>query len=162
MENAKIEALILKHRPSTPKTPDEADLTGTGSNPNDKEGTDKVQPSYKKATKSNQIKSSEDKAIKTKYTKPDPLLGDPTGKAKENTKKPKPKDPINKIDEDDIHMYKFVFQGLPNPPDLEGVDEDRLIALQQNVKEQLRKRDREREKEILLRGYKNLKRHLIS
>ena len=69
-------------------------------------------------------------------TKLDPLLGDPTGKPKKNTMKPKAKNPTNKIDEDDIHTYEFIFQGLPNPPDWEGVDEDRLIALQWNVQEQ--------------------------
>ena len=52
-EKAKIEALIQKHRPSIPKTLDEVDLMGTGSNPNDIEGPKKVQPPYKKATKPN-------------------------------------------------------------------------------------------------------------
>ena len=91
IEKAKIEALILKHRPSIPETHDEVDLMGTGSNPDDKEGPDKVQPSYKKATKCNQIKSSKDKAAKLNDTKSDPLLGDPIGKPKKNTKKPKAK-----------------------------------------------------------------------
>ena len=34
-------------------------------------------------------------------------------------------------------MYEFAFEGLPNPPDLEGMDEDRLFELQRNVQEQL-------------------------
>ena len=151
IEKAKIEVLILKHRPNKPQTPDEVDLMGIGSNPNDKEGLDNVQPPYKKATKSNQIKSSKDKAAKSNQTKQDPLLGDPISKLKKNTKKPKVKNPTNKIDEDDICVYKFVFQGLPNPPDLEGVDEDRLMAIQRNVQEQLRKRDKERERNITKR-----------
>ena len=40
---------------------------------------------------------------------------------------------------------------MPNPPDLEGVDEDRLMAIQRNVQEQLRKRDKEREINITKR-----------
>ena len=88
-------------------------------------------------------------------------MGYPIGKPKKNTKKSKVNKPTEKINEDDIHVYEFVFQGLPNPSDLEGVDEDRLMAIQRNVQEQLRKRDKEREKEILQKGYKNSKRHLI-
>ena len=37
---------------------------------------------------------------------------------------------------------------LPEPPKLEGVDEDRLRDLQNAVQEQLRKRDEERERNI--------------
>ena len=48
-------------------------------------------------------------------------------------------------------MYEFVFKGLPNPTDLEGMDEDRLFELQRNVQEQLRKRDEERERNITKR-----------
>ena len=48
-------------------------------------------------------------------------------------------------------MYEFIFEGLPNPPDLEGVDEERLFALQRNVQEQLQKRDEERERNITKR-----------
>ena len=51
----------------------------------------------------------------------------------------------------DIEIYEFVFKGLPNPPDLEGMDEDRLFELQQNVQEQLHKRDEERERNITKR-----------
>ena len=55
IEKAKIEALIEKHRPRTPKTPDEV---GTGKNAKDKgqEGTKKGKTPYKKATKDIQIK----------------------------------------------------------------------------------------------------------
>ena len=51
----------------------------------------------------------------------------------------------------DIVIYEFVFKGLPNPPDLEGMDEDRLFELQRNVQEQLHKRDEERERNITKR-----------
>ena len=34
LEKAQIEALIEKHRPHTPKTPDEVNTSGTGKNAN--------------------------------------------------------------------------------------------------------------------------------
>ena len=45
----------------------------------------------------------------------------------------------------------MVFEGLPNLPDLEGVDEDRLFEIQRNVQEQLCERDEERERNITKR-----------
>ena len=44
-----------------------------------------AQPSYKKATKASQIKSSQNKGAKPNKDRPDALLGDPIV----NTKKPK-------------------------------------------------------------------------
>ena len=43
LEKAKIEALVEKHRPHTPKTPDEVNTSGTGKNAkaDDQEGTEK-------------------------------------------------------------------------------------------------------------------------
>ena len=57
-EKAQIEALIEKHRPRTPKTPDEVSTLGTGKNANvdGQEGTKKEKPPYKKAAKDIQIK----------------------------------------------------------------------------------------------------------
>ena len=48
-EKAQIEALIEKHRPCTPKTPDEVNTSGTGKNANTdgQEGTEKVKPPHK-------------------------------------------------------------------------------------------------------------------
>ena len=45
-EKAQIEALIEKHRPHTPKMPDEVNTLGTGKNANTdgQEGTEKVNP----------------------------------------------------------------------------------------------------------------------
>ena len=53
IEKAQIEALIEKHRLHTPKTPDEVNKLGTGKNAIEKgqEGTEKVNPHIKKATK---------------------------------------------------------------------------------------------------------------
>ena len=60
LEKAQIEALIVKHKPHTPKTPGEVNTSGTGKNANidDQEGTEKVKPPNKKATKDSQIKMS--------------------------------------------------------------------------------------------------------
>ena len=91
LENAKISALIDKHRPCTPNTPNEVNILGTGINAdiNDKEGTEKAQPPYKKATKASQIKSSHNKGTKPNKDMADALLGDPTVNTKKNTKKAK-------------------------------------------------------------------------
>ena len=66
MEKAQIEALIEKHRPRTLKTPDEVNTLGTGKNANTdcQEGTEKVKPPHKKATKASQIKTSKVRVIK--------------------------------------------------------------------------------------------------
>ena len=52
---------------------------------------------------------------------------------------------------DDIGIFEFIFEGLTNPLDLEGIDEDRLFELQNTVQEQLHKRDEERERNITKR-----------
>ena len=82
LEKAKIEALIEKHRPHTPKTPDEVSTLGTGKNAkvDGQEGTEKGKPPYKKATKDIQIKKSHKKGIEAKNAKKgnlDTLLGNP-------------------------------------------------------------------------------------
>ena len=62
---------------------------GTNANINDTEGTKKVQPPCKKATKASQIKSSHNKCIKTNRDILDTLLGDPIVNIKKNAKKAK-------------------------------------------------------------------------
>ena len=57
----------------------------------------------------------------------------------------------DKIGIDDIGIFEFIFKGLPEPPKLEGIDEDRLKKLQNAVQEQLHKRDEERERNITKR-----------
>ena len=71
LEKAKIEALIEKHRPCTPKTPDEVGTSGTGKNAkvNGQEGTEKGKPPYKKATKDIQIKRSAKRGKRPKMPK---------------------------------------------------------------------------------------------
>ena len=70
---------------------------------------------------------------------------------KTRTYKTKEKGQKDTIGINDIGIFEFVFQGLPNPPNLEGMDEDRLLELQNAVQEQLRKRDEERERNITKR-----------
>ena len=43
--------------------------------------------------------------------------------------KEKEKGQKDKIGIDDIEIFKFIFKGLPEPPELEGIDEDRLRDL---------------------------------
>ena len=57
----------------------------------------------------------------------------------------------DKTDIDDIGIFEFIFKGLPELPELEGIDEDRLRDLQNAVQEQLHKRDEERERNITKR-----------
>ena len=153
IEKAQIEALIEKHRPRTPKTPDEVSTSGTGKNAkvDGQEGTKKEKPPYKKATKDIQIKKSRKKGEKAKKAEkgnPDTLLGDPEANTATGTEKAKEKGQKDIIDIDDIGIFEFIFHGLPELPELEGIDEDRLRELQNAVQEQLCQRDKERERNI--------------
>ena len=65
--------------------------------------------------------------------------------------KAKEKGQKDKIGINDIGIFEFIFHGLSNPPELEGVDEDRLRELQNAVQEQLHQRDEERERNITKR-----------
>ena len=156
IEKAKIEALIEKHRLRTPKTPDEVNKSGTGKNAIEKgqEGTSKGKPPYKKATKDIQIKKSrkkETEATNAEIGKMDTLLGDPVANTATGITNGKEKGQKDKTDIDDIGIFEFIFTGLPEPPELEGIDEDRLRDLQNAVQEQLHKRDEERERNITKR-----------
>ena len=76
----------------------------------------------------------------------DTLLGDPITNAKNSTHKAKVTKPKEPIGIDDIGIFEFMFEGLPNLPDLEGIDEDRLFELQNAVQEQAQKGRRKRKK----------------
>ena len=156
LEKAKIEALTQKHRPHTPKTPDKVNTSGTGKNAkvDGQEGTEKGKPPYKKATKDIQIKISHKKGIEAKNAKKgnlDTLLGDPVANTTIGIAKPKEKGQKDKIGIDDIGVFEFIFQGLHELPELEGIDEDRLRELQNTIQEQLHQRDEERERNITKR-----------
>ena len=127
IEKAQIEALIEKHRPHTPKTPDEVNRMGTGKNAkvNGQEGNKKEKPPYEKATKDIQIKTSCKKGKEADNTgrgNTDTLLGDPLAKTTKGTEKGQK----DKMGIDDIGIFEFIFHGLPELPELEGIDEDRL------------------------------------
>ena len=129
---------------------------GTGKNANidGQEGTEKVKPSCKKATKDSQIKMSHKKGEKAKNADKgnlDTLLGDPVANTATRIEKAKEKGQKDKIGIDDIGIFEFIFHGLPNPPELEGMDEDRLRELQNAIQEQLCQRDEERERNITKR-----------
>ena len=153
LEKAKIEALIEKYRLRTLKTPDEVSTLGTGKNAkvNGQEETKKGKPPYKKVTKDIQIKKSCKKGTEAENgekDKPDTLLGDRVANTTTGIAKAKEKGQKDKIGIDDIGVFEFIFQGLPEPPELEGIDEDRLRELQNAVQEQLCQRDEERERNI--------------
>ena len=152
IEKAQIEALIEKHRPHTPKTPDEVSRLGTDKNAkvDGQEGNEKEKPPYKKATKNIQIKKSHKKGKEAKNDKrgnTDTLLGDPVVNTTTGTEKGQK----DQIAIDDIGIFEFIFHGLPESPELEGVDEDRLRKLQNAIQEQLHQRDEERERNITKR-----------
>ena len=153
LEKAQIEALIVKYRLRTPKTPDEVNTMGTGKNANidGQKGIEKEKSHHKKATKASQIKTSQSKGNKANKGNPDTLLGDPMVNTKTRTYKAKEKGQKDTVGIDDIGIFEFIFQGLPNLPDLEGVDEDRLRELQNATQEQLHQRDKERERNITKR-----------
>ena len=118
LEKAEIEALIVKHRPHTLKTPDKVNTSGTGKNAkvDGQEGTKKGKPLYKKATKDIQIKRSRKKGIvaeNAKKGKPDTLLGDPVANTTMGIAKAKEKGQKDQIGIDDIGVFEFIFQGLP-------------------------------------------------
>ena len=156
IEKAKIEALIEKHRLRTLKTPDEVNKLGTGNKAIEKgqEGTAKGKPQYKKATKDIQIKKlckNVTEATDAEKGKADTLLGDPVANTTIGIEKEKEKGQKDKTGIDDIGIFEFIFKGLPEPPELEGIDEDRLRELQSAIQEQLHKRDKERERNITKR-----------
>ena len=67
LEKAQIEALIYKHKPCTPKTPDEVNTPGMGKNANidGKEGTEKGKPPQKR-----QQRLAKSKCLITRVTNP--------------------------------------------------------------------------------------------
>ena len=70
---------------------------------------------------------------------------------KKGTYKTNEKGQKDTIGINDIGIFEFFFNGPPNLPDLLGMEEDRLLELQNAVQEQLCKRDEERERNITKR-----------
>ena len=78
-------------------------------------------------------------------------MGDPVANTAIGVAKAKEKGQKDKIGIDDIGIFEYIFKGLPEPPELEGIDEDRLKELQNVVQDQLHQRDEERERNITKR-----------
>ena len=47
-----------------------------------------------------------------------------------------------------IGLYTFFFEGHDNSPDLMGIDDDQLLAIQNDLRERLKARDKERERAV--------------
>ena len=74
-------------------------------------------------------------ATNAKKGKADTLLRDSIANTTTGIEKAKEKGQKDKIGIDDIGIFEFIFKGLPEPPELEGVDEDRLRELQNAIQE---------------------------
>ena len=88
----------------------------------------------------------------------DTLLGDPMVNTKKSTNKAKAIGQKDIIGVNDIGIFKSIFEGLPNPADLEGMDEDYLsykMLHKSNCTKEMKK-----EKEILQKESKSLRKHL--
>ena len=113
IEKAQIEVLIEKHRPHTPKTPDEVNRSGTAKNAkvDGQEGNKRKNPHTKKQQRISKLKHPAKKGKEAKNTEKgntDMLLGDPLA----NTIKGTEKGQKDKMGKDDIGIFEFIFHGL--------------------------------------------------
>ena len=51
-------------------------------------------------------------------------------------------------DPDELGFYTFFLEGQGNPPDLLGIEDDQLLAIQNDLHERLKARDEARERAI--------------
>ena len=135
--------------------------TGKNANTDGQEGTEKVKPLHKKATKDSQNKTSQKKGEIANKANPDTLLGDPVVNTTTCIEKAKEKGQKDNVCINDIGIFEFIFHGLPNPPELEGMDEDRLRELQNARYKSNYVKEVKKEKGILLKESKSLRKHLI-
>ena len=52
---------------------------------------------------------------------------------------------------DKIGFYTFFLEGQGNPPDLMGIDDDQLLAIQNDLRERLKATDEERERAVTVK-----------
>ena len=52
------------------------------------------------------------------------------------------------FDPTDVQIHEFFFEGEPNPKDLEGVEEDKILEIHRAFQQKLQERDAERERNI--------------
>ena len=76
----------------------------------------------------------------------EPLLGDPLPGSQATMEMQGHKQELG-----DIGIYEFLIQGEPNPPDLEGIEEEQLMQIHKSIQDKLKQRDEEREKNITKR-----------
>ena len=76
----------------------------------------------------------------------EPLLGDLLPGSQATTKMQGHKPQLG-----NIGVYQFLIEGEPNPPDLEGIEEEQLMQIQWSIQDKLKQRDKEREKNITKR-----------
>ena len=65
------------------------------------------------------------------------------------------------FDPNDVRIHEFLFKE-PNPKDLEGVEEDKILEIHRAFQQKLKERDAERERELLQKSYKNMNENMIS
>ena len=65
------------------------------------------------------------------------------------------------FDPTDMQIHEFFFEGALNPKDLEGVEEDKILAIHRTFQQKLKERDAE-EREILQKRYKNMNKNMTS
>ena len=90
-----------------------------------------------KAKHPSQIKTS------SKHTTAEPSIGDPLLDGQATVKASGHTPNLG-----NVGMYEFLIQGAPNPLDLEGIEEDQLLEIQQNIQDKLKQRDEGRERNI--------------
>ena len=69
------------------------------------------------------------------------------------------KDPLGL---DEIGFYTFFLEGQGNPPDLMGVYDDQLLAIQNDLRERLKARDEARERAVTRKLHELKQKHEIA
>ena len=65
------------------------------------------------------------------------------------------------FDPTNVWIHEFFFEGAPNLKDLEGVEEEKILAIQRTFQQKL-KREMQKEQEILQKRYNNMNKNTIS
>ena len=73
--------------------------------------------------------------ISSKYrtARTEPLLGDPLPGSQATMKVYG-----HKPDSGNIGIHECLIEGAPNPPDLEGIEQDKFLQIQQNIQDKLK------------------------
>ena len=123
-EKANTQAALQAHTRASKASKDNQDIKMTDDATITEDSTEDVHllpHPHGKAKYPSQIKTSS--KYRTVHT--EPLLGNPLPGSQATMKVHG-----HKPDSGDIGIHKFLIEGTPNPPDLEGIDEDQLIQIQ--------------------------------